>query len=260
MTLRLSTGLRDDLLSARAAPKGFIYEARYSSNLAYSDGGGGGGADAITDDGSNLLTAGFAVNDRLYTYQSTTGAGVPDTGNNFSNVACTVAVAGQLDFVAGTLAGSEGFGAETILLSFKGGSLKEVFMDGVIRIYSGSAPATADAAVSGTLLVEISVSSGTFVHGTAANGLEFGDSASGIIAKASAETWSGVASATGTAGYFRLLGNPTDNGALSTTLPRIQGSIGTSGADLNMTSTTITSGATYTIDTFQLTLPAYYGA
>jgi hypothetical protein len=254
MTLRLSTGLRDKLLGFQATPKGVIYAALHTSNLAYSDGGGGGGADAITDDGSNLLSDGFAVNDMLYSYQSTTG------GNDLSGVACTVAAAGQLDFAAGSLAGSEGFAAETILMSFKGGSLKEIFMDGVIRIYSGSAPSTADASVTGTLLVEISVSSGTFAHGTAANGLEFGAAASGVIAKASGETWSGSAAASGTAGYFRLLGNPADSGALDTALPRIQGSIGTSGADLNMTSTSITSGATYTIDTFQLTLPAYYGA
>jgi len=253
MTLKLSTGMRDKLLGFQAVPKGVIYEALHTSNIAYVD--GGGSDDTITDDGSNFLTDGFAVNDLLYSYQSAT------PGNDLSGVVCTAAVAGTLSFATGTLAGAEGFDPETILMSFKGGSLKEVFMDGVLRIYSGSAPSTADAAVSGTLLCEITVSSGAFVHGTAANGLEFGDAASGVIAKASGETWSGVGiGGGGTAGYFRLVGNASDTGVLSTTLPRIQGTIGTSGADLNMTSTTITVGATYTIDTFQLTLPEYYGA
>lgn len=253
MTLKLSTGLRDKLLGFRAVPKGYIHEARYTSNLAYSD--NGGSDDTITDDGSNFLTAGFSPNDVLYSYQSTTA------GNNMSNIVCSAVAAGTITVPTGTLAGSEGFAAATILLSFKGGSLKEIFMDGVLRIYTGSAPSTADAAVTGTLICEISVSSGTFAHGAFAYGLEFGSASSGVIAKSASETWSGLGTGGGgTAGYFRLCGNPTDAGSLSTTLPRIQGTIGTSGADLNMTSTTITSGATYTIDTFQLTIPEYYGA
>jgi hypothetical protein len=39
-------------------------------------------------------------------------------------------------------------------------------------------------------------------------------------------------------------------------LPRIDGSIGVSGAQLNMSSTVITIGATITIDTFTVTLDA----
>jgi hypothetical protein len=54
--------------------------------------------------------------------------------------------------------------------------------------------------------------------------------------------------------------NPTDAGASSTTLPRIDGSVGVSGADLNISNTVLVVGRTYTIDTFVLTLPEYYGA
>ena len=114
--------------------------------------------------------------------------------------------------------------------------------------------------LAGTLLLEVSVDAGAFVAGAFDNGLEFGDAAAGIIAKAAGETWQDAGLAAGTAGYFRLVANPTDNGALSTALPRIDGSVGTSGADLNMSSTSISVGSTYTIDTFQLTLPEYYGA
>jgi hypothetical protein len=142
----------------------------------------------------------------------------------------------------------------------KGGSLKDIFHDGVLKIYSGTQPTDADTAVAGSLLVTITESAGAFVAGAFDNALEFGDSAAGAIAKAAAETWQGVAAASGVAGWFRLCANPTDAGAASTTLPRIDGSIGTSGADLNLSSTTITSGQTYTIDTFSITLPEYYGA
>jgi len=47
-----------------------------------------------------------------------------------------------------------------------------------------------------------------------------------------------------------------DTGLFSTTDTRIQGTISTSGADLNMSSLNIALGATQTIDQFQLTFPA----
>ena len=86
------------------------------------------------------------------------------------------------------------------------------------------------------------------------------DPLAGEIEKASGETWQDTGIAAGVAGYFRFVANPTDGGGGSTTLPRIDGSVGTSGADLNMSNTTIAIGATYTIDSFKLTLPEYYGA
>lgn len=88
----------------------------------------------------------------------------------------------------------------------------------------------------------------------AVNGLTFSYSSSGVLSKSG--TWSGVNGNTGTAGYFRLVSSVADAGALSTTLRRIQGTCGVSGADYNMSSTSLTSGATHTVDTFSLTLPA----
>ena len=255
MTLRLSTGLRNKMLGMQGEVAAQIAEDTYTSNLAFVD--GGGSDDTITDDGSNFITAGFAPGQLIFVYGATTA------GNNTafaSGVALTGVAAGTLSFATGTVNTAEAFAATTRIVACKGGSIRDVMMDGVLRIYSGSQPATADTAVAGTLLLEISVSAGAFVAGAFDNGLEFGDAASGAIAKASAETWQDTGIASGTAGWFRFVGNATDAGAASTTLPRIDGSVGTSGADLNMSSTSITSGATYTIDTFQLTLPAYYGA
>jgi len=106
---------------------------------------------------------------------------------------------------------------------------------------------------------------GTFVNigsGVAgvnpANGLRFGDSAAGTLIKDAAQTWTGVAAATGTAGWFRFQGSVSDAGSAdsSEVYHRLDGSIATSGADLNLTSTSIASGATQTISTFSVTMPA----
>jgi hypothetical protein len=86
------------------------------------------------------------------------------------------------------------------------------------------------------------------------NSLRFGNPAAGALAK-NADVWSGVGLAAGVAGYFRLV-TSQDGGLLSTTDVRIQGTISTSGADLNMSSLNIALGATQTIDQFQLTHPA----
>lgn len=90
------------------------------------------------------------------------------------------------------------------------------------------------------------------------NGLLFGDSADGRLVKRSDQVWSGVAGATGTAGWFRLVGAVADAGSAdsSEVFHRLDGSIATSGANLNMSNTNIVSGATQTIDTFALTEPA----
>lgn len=86
--------------------------------------------------------------------------------------------------------------------------------------------------------------------------LQFGVATSGSIVKAL--TWSGVglaAAGTGTsAGYFRLV-RPNDLGTLNQTDLRLQGTVGTSGTDLIMSSTTIVYNATTTVDSFTITLP-----
>ena len=128
------------------------------------------------------------------------------------------------------------------------GSLKSVLALGFIKFYSGSPPATADAAVTGTLLVTISnASSGTGINMAAA-------AVAGVLDKLSSETWSGVNAASGTAGYYRHVA-VGDDGTLSTTQARIQGTIATAGADMNLSSTSLTAGATQTVDFYSVALP-----
>lgn len=132
--------------------------------------------------------------------------------------------------------------------------IKEALADGVIRIFTGAQPATADSAVSGTLLLEVTVNGGAFVHGTATNGLEFDAPADGVLSKAAAETWRGSGLATGTAGWFRFCANPVDSGGSSTTLARIDGSVARTGGDLNLSNISIVTGVPNTIDVFQIAM------
>lgn len=135
------------------------------------------------------------------------------------------------------------------------GNLKTAMANGVIRVFSGVQPSSADNAEAATLLLEITVSSGAFTAGVATNGLNFDAPSEGVLPKAAAEAWSGVAVATGTAGWYRFYANDLTTGA-STSAVRFDGSVSTSGAQLNMSSTAITSGATTTIDSFVITMPA----
>lgn len=106
---------------------------------------------------------------------------------------------------------------------------------GTIKIYTGSQPATADTAASGTLLA-------TFTLADPA----FGPASSGTI------TLQGVpltvaAAATGTAGWFRM--------ATSTPTTVLDGSVGTSGNQINLNTTSITLGVNVTITSGTITMP-----
>jgi len=88
----------------------------------------------------------------------------------------------------------------------------------------------------------------------ATNSIYFAKPASGVMSK-STDTWSGTIAATGVAGYFRIV-RPDDDGLLSTTQKRLQGTISTSGAELNMGNTSLTATETHTVTTYSLTEPA----
>lgn len=120
---------------------------------------------------------------------------------------------------------------------------------GVIRIYNGPIPATADAALSGnTLLVTISNNSaGTGITMNAA-------AASGVLGKNSAEVWSGAVAANGIPTFYRF--SPlTDDFLLSTTAKRLQGTVGNAGFDLNFANTNFVIPEVKRIDTFDVAQP-----
>ncbi len=132
--------------------------------------------------------------------------------------------------------------------------LGALFANGVIEVRTGSQPTTADSAVTGTLLGTVTLASGPFVPGSPTNGLTFAAAVAGTLSKTG--TWSFVGIEDGTAGWFRLKGNAVDSGVSSTTAARIDGSIATSGADLNLSNIVVAVGAPSTIDVFSLTIPA----
>lgn len=103
--------------------------------------------------------------------------------------------------------------------------------NGLLRIYDGSRPASGGAAT--TLLAELALSA------TAA-----GAASSGVLTL-SAITQDSSANATGTATWFRIV---TSGGTFV-----IDGSVGTSGSDLNLTTTSIVSGQPVSVTSFTIT-------
>ncbi|HEX9904622.1 MAG TPA: hypothetical protein VGA77_06630 [Propylenella sp.] len=113
---------------------------------------------------------------------------------------------------------------------------------GLLRIYAGSVPADADAALGGaTLLATLTMSDPAF--GAAA------DAAPGATATASAITSDTSADATGTASFFRLL----DSNALAIMQGLVTATGG--GGDMEINSVSITSGVTVQCTSFTYTQP-----
>lgn len=130
-----------------------------------------------------------------------------------------------------------------------GGSLKSTLDGGLIRIYSGSVPASADAAIGGaTLLCEISAGGG----GTP---VTFESTAPlGVLKKSVSETWTGTNLADGTPTFFRyVLGG--DDGSASSSAPRFQGSAGVLGSDMYISSLPLVTGQPLAFSVFELAVP-----
>jgi hypothetical protein len=119
--------------------------------------------------------------------------------------------------------------ANALVGSFTNGALLE--------IYNGSQPSTPETAISGqTLLATVTLASPAF--GSASNGV--------ITANAISDV---TISASGTASWFRLF--KSDGVTVI-----MDGSVGTSGCDLNLNSTALSSGATLSTTSFTFTVPS----
>lgn len=131
----------------------------------------------------------------------------------------------------------------------------ETFKNGVLAIYSGTQPASADDAETGTLLCLITKDGGTFVPGQPGNGLNFGTPAGGRIDKATTEEWKGTVLADGTAGWFRFYDNSYTTGA-STTAKRFDGTISnTTTQEMQTNNTLFMEGDTAKVTGFPVTYP-----
>jgi hypothetical protein len=137
------------------------------------------------------------------------------------------------------------------------GSVEAALETGFLIIYSGSQPASANDAATGTRLATIAVDDG-------ATGLTFDAIATaGTLPKAVAETWSGTAAATGTAGWFRFneletnkAGTETAAGTGGVSNVCMDGSIAVTGGDINMSNVSVVSGALQTVTVFNIVQPA----
>lgn len=129
------------------------------------------------------------------------------------------------------------------------GPLRTLLDNGLVRIYAGAVPASADAALGGAvLLCEISA-------GGTGTGLTFEATApSGVLSKSIAENWTGNNLADGTPTFFRhvVVG---DAGDASTTAYRVQGTVGGPGEDMVITELPLVAGAPQTFDLYKLAIP-----
>lgn len=105
---------------------------------------------------------------------------------------------------------------------------------GKLRIYSGTRPANVAAAITGTLLAELTLNA------------TFAPAASSGVLTLNAITSDTSADATGTATHFRIF---QSNGTTAV----VDGDVSTSGADLNLNSVSITIGGSVAVTSFTIT-------
>lgn len=249
MSWRYSTGLRNALLEQAAS----VPHAITGDDISFGDGDGTGGRDTINSvaavlDGflgkAYVTIIGSAANDKTVKILDVVSANI-------------------IEVAAGSFTG-ELASADIILATAEGGSYRGIFRNMTIEIREGAQPTSADDAETGGILCQISLGSGYFPipnpTGQTAYGINFGQVLDAQLGKeldnaGVEEIWSGVNSATGVAGWFRIYDNAAVPGA-STTEIRLDGQCATSGAQMNLTNTSLTSGVTTTIDQVALTLPA----
>jgi hypothetical protein len=131
----------------------------------------------------------------------------------------------------------------SMLNAWANGTADSFFDSAIFEIRSGTIPADADTAPTGTVLASMTLPADAVAA-----------AASGAIAKSG--TWSDTsADATGTATWFRIR-RSGDAATTNTTDKRFDGTVGTSGSDLNLDNTSIATAQSVTVNTFTVTQPA----
>lgn len=128
-------------------------------------------------------------------------------------------------------------------------SLADTLDGGVINIYAGTPPPTADAALGGATLLCSIQEGGTNPLSPVASGTK--------LVKPTGETWQGVNAATGTATFYRYV-VAGDDGTASTSQVRVQGNVGlTSASEMTLLDVAFASGVTFDLANFMLNLPLH---
>ena len=128
-------------------------------------------------------------------------------------------------------------------------SLADTLDGGVINIYAGTPPPTADAALGGATLLCSIQKGGTNPLSPVANGTK--------LVKPTGETWQGVNAATGIATFYRYV-VAGDDGTASTSQVRVQGNVGlTNASEMTLIDVDFLSGVTFDLANFMLNLPLH---
>lgn len=253
MTIRLSTALRNNLVGASGIASSFI----------------GGVIDIYT--GSQPATADSAVTGTLLgrvsiasaTYAPETPASATLTLGGSAGSINTVNVGtfniiplGGVPFTTDLATTAQ---ALTDAIN-RNGIYQAYYPGSGVVVTVATPPGVGDAhnglALVATVTTMTASSSGNITGGVDATaGLQFGPPSSGTVSKSG--TWSFNGLAVGTAGWFRMKASAYDNDGALTTYSRLDGSVATSGADMNLSTISIAVSQPTTIDTFTVTMPAY---
>lgn len=251
MTVRLSTPARDSFLGAKDQIGGKSV-ASFSSVSAITV-SSASNAFVLGSNTQNFFTSGFAAGD----YISVTSA--DNASNDVVADITQITSSGDKMLVNASLTSASSSNNVNMTISTVGGkSVKDMFKYHVLRVYAGTPPSDCDDTETGTLLLELTSSGNSVTAGTTTNGLSFASVSSGAISASSGQTITGTGLATGTAGYYRMYTNSKLTGAVTSTNPskRIQGSVGTSNAQLILGTTQITKSVATTVTAHQIQMPA----
>jgi hypothetical protein len=211
-------------------------ETSATGTITFSGGAGGDTCTSITIDSYEIL--GATVN--WTTSDAATAALVASQINRYSRsvIKVVASVSGAVVTVKVTPGQGTGLNGKTLACTVAGGA------------FAASINGGASAAIGGA---------GATAGVDWVSGIAFDEILSAAMGKYG--TISGTVLATGTVGYVRIEGvtTPTGTSVSDTTNKqyfRIQGTVGTSGADYNMNSTAVTAGATTDITDGDFTVPA----
>lgn len=136
-------------------------------------------------------------------------------------------------------------------------ALSTAMTDGVIAVYDGVQPSSADDAPNGTFIGYVTKDGNAWVDGDTTDGLEFAAAAAGVLAKSTSQTWRLTArsdlSGTATARWARFIQNTGETGALSTSLKRIDFAVGITTGELRLTSVDFVANQTADVTSFTIT-------
>lgn len=128
-------------------------------------------------------------------------------------------------------------------------SFRDMMSGMKLKVYAGVEPPSADAAIgSAVLLLVISTNSSGDPLAWEANAV------GNVIQKNSGDVWSGVNNASGIASFCRFE-RDSDTGSGSSSEVRLQGDVGVAGRFVNLSSVSLTAGATQTLDSFSIAFP-----